>query len=164
MEQSFVLPSELTKAERYEAFLRQFEALVEGVDDEISVMANASAALHEAFGFFWVGFYRVNDEELVLGPFQGSVACYRIKYGRGVCGTAWAQGQTVVVPDVEQFPGHIACSSLSRSEIVVPVFSTGEKREVRCVLDIDSEHYATFDDTDRCYLERLAAILSRTLY
>lgn len=164
MEQSFALPSELTKAERYGEFLRQFEALVEGIDDEISVMANASAALREAFGFFWVGFYRVKGNELVLGPFQGSVACYRIKHGRGVCGTAWAQGQTVVVPDVEQFPGHIACSSLSRSEIVVPIFSAGENPEVRSVLDIDSEHYATFDDTDRCYLEELAAILSRTLY
>ena len=116
MEQSFALSSELTKAERYREFLRQFEVLVEGIDDEISVMANASAALREAFCFFWVGFYRVKGNELVLGPFQGSVACYRIKHGRGVCGTAWAQGQTVVVPDVEQFPGHIACSSLSRSE------------------------------------------------
>ncbi len=150
------------KAERYRLFLPQYELLISDEHDEVSVLANTAAALHEAFGFFWVGFYLVKDNELILGPFQGSVACYRIRKGRGVCGTAWAEERTQVVPDVEQFPGHIACSSLSRSEIVVPVFSANG--EVRGVLDIDSDTLNTFDETDRLYLEQLAALLTRTLY
>ena len=149
------------KRERYEHILEQFAPLIEGEKDEISVLANTSAALKEAFGFFWVGFYLVRHDELVLGPFQGSVACYRIRKGRGVCGTAWAEAQTQVVPDVDQFPGHIACSSLSRSEIVVPILSGGE---VKGVLDIDSDELATFDDTDRTYLERVVDLLVKTLY
>jgi GAF domain-containing protein len=116
-------------------------------------MANVVAAIHETMGFFWTGFYRVVGIELVLGPFQGPVACTRIAYGRGVCGTAWKQGQTIVVPDVEQFPGHIACSSLSRSEIVVPVLN--RIGSVVAVLDIDSKELSTFDDIDRQYLENI---------
>ena len=150
------------KAERYRFFLPQFELLIADEKDEVSVLANTSAALREAFGFFWVGFYLVKDNELILGPFQGSVACYRIRKGRGVCGTAWAEGCTQVVPDVELFPGHIACSSLSRSEIVVPLLASNG--EVRGVLDIDSDELNTFDETDRLYLEQVAVLLSRTLY
>lgn len=157
MEHQFILSGVSTKEERYREFLPQFESLVSDVDDEIAALANAAAALREVFGFFWVGFYRVKGDCLVLGPFQGSVACYRIKRGKGVCGTAWEQGQAIVVPDVDKFPGHIACSSLSRSEIVVPVFSTGKEPVVKCVLDIDSEQYATFDDIDKYYLEKIAA-------
>ena len=123
----------------------------------MAVMANVCAAIHETMGFFWTGFYRVVGHELLLGPFQGPVACMHIGYGRGVCGTAWKQQQTIVVPDVEQFPGHIACSSLSRSEIVVPVFS--KSGEVMAVLDIDSKELATFDDTDQHYLEQICALL-----
>ena len=115
----------------------------------------------EAFGFFWAGFYLVHDGELHLGPFQGSVACYRIKKGRGVCGTAWSEARTQVVPDVDQFPGHIACSSLSRSEIVVPIIVNGE---VKGVLDIDSDQLSTFDETDRVYLEKVVDLLIRELY
>ena len=141
------------KEERYQALLPQVEALLEGEADMIARMANMAAALHEAFHFWWTGFYRVVGDELVLGPFQGPIACTRIRRGRGVCGTAWERQETQVVPDVEQFPGHIACSSASRSEIVVPVFADGR---VVAVLDIDSEHLATFDDTDRRWLERMA--------
>ena len=146
-----------TKQERYEALLPQIESVVE--DDLIANMANVAAMLHETFGFWWTGFYRVRGEELVLGPFQGPMACTRIRKGRGVCGTAWAEAQTQVVPDVDKFPGHIACSSASKSEIVVPVFQEGK---VIAVLDIDSERLATFDDTDRRYLERLVETLVTT--
>ena len=127
----------------------------------MSVLANTCAALKEAFGFFWVGFYLVEGDELVLGPFQGSVACYRIKKGRGVCGTAWVERRTLIVPDVNQFPGHIACSSLSRSEIVVPMLVGNE---VKGVLDIDSDHLNTFDETDRKYLKEIVTILTQKLY
>ena len=119
-------------------------------------MANVAAMLHETFGFWWTGFYRVVGEELVLGPFQGPMACTRIRKGRGVCGTAWAKAETQVVPDVDKFPGHIACSSASRSEIVVPVFREGS---IIAVLDIDSTHLATFDETDRQYLEQIVEML-----
>ena len=145
-----------TKQERYEALLPQIEAVVEGEADLIANMANVAAMLHETFGFWWTGFYRVVGEELVLGPFQGPMACTRIKKGRGVCGTAWAKAETQVVPDVDKFPGHIACSSASRSEIVVPVFREGE---VVAVLDIDSDRLATFDQTDRRYLEQIVQSL-----
>lgn len=141
-----------TKQERYEALLPQIKAVVEDEPDLIANMANVAAMLHETFGFWWTGFYRVEGEELVLGPFQGPMACTRIKKGRGVCGTAWAEAQTQVVPDVDQFPGHIACSSASRSEIVVPIFKEGE---VIAVLDIDSAQLGTFDQTDRRYLEQV---------
>ena len=145
-----------TKQERYEALLPQIKAVVEDEPDLIANMANVAAMLHETFGFWWTGFYRVVDEELVLGPFQGPMACTRIKKGRGVCGTAWLKEETQVVPDVDKFPGHIACSSASRSEIVVPVFQEGK---VVAVLDIDSAQLATFDETDRQYLERIVQML-----
>ena len=143
----------MDKDEKYRLLTKQISALIEGETDSVAVMANVCAAIHEAMGFFWTGFYRVKDGELVLGPFQGPVACMHIGFGRGVCGMAWKQRETIVVPDVEQFPGHIACSSLSRSEIVVPVFS--KDGEVQAVLDIDSKDLATFDDTDRQYLEEI---------
>ncbi|MBO4916582.1 MAG: GAF domain-containing protein [Bacteroidales bacterium] len=138
------------KEAKYMEVLPQAASLLEGETDEVARMANLAALLHGAFGFWWTGFYRVMGDELVLGPFQGPVACMHIPYGRGVCGTAWQRGETVVVPDVEEFPGHIACSSESRSEIVVPVRRGGR---VCAVLDIDSRELATFDDTDRHYLE-----------
>ena len=144
------------KCERYEMLWRQVVAVVEHESDDIANMANVAAMIHATFNFWWTGFYRVVGEELVLGPFQGPLACSRIKFGRGVCGTAWQQQQTIIVPDVEQFPGHIACSSLSRSEIVVPVWRDGE---VVAVLDVDSEHLATFDEEDRVWLEKIACAL-----
>ena len=146
------------KTEQYRLLTEQIRALTEGETDSVAVMANVSAAIHETMGFWWTGFYRVKGGELVLGPFQGPVACMHIGYGKGVCGTAWKERQTIVVPDVEQFPGHIACSSLSRSEIVVPVFS--KAGEVIAVLDIDSKELATFDDTDRHYLEDICKLLT----
>ena len=157
----------MNKQERYEQFLSEVALLIQDEHDEISVLANVAAALKDAFGFFWVGFYLVKEKEdgepqLYLGPFQGPTACYRIRYGRGVCGTAWQQRQSVVVPDVEQFPGHIACSSLSRSEIVVPIFA--KEGRVVGVLDIDSTDLATFDDTDRENLERLCLLLTKNIY
>ena len=136
---------------------RQLAALLEGETDGVAKMANLAAVLHETFGFWWTGFYRVAGEELVLGPFQGPVACMHIPFGRGVCGTAWQRNETVVVPDVEAFPGHIACSSASRSEIVVPVH--GEGGAVTAVLDIDSDKLATFDDVDRTWLEKIVELL-----
>ena len=160
MEPTFLLSPNMTKAECYEAFIPQWKAFIDGETDVISILANTSAALKEAFGFFWIGFYIVKDGELHVGPFQGSAACYRIKKGKGVCGTAWKEATTQVVPDVELFPGHIACSSDSRSEIVVPIIVNGE---VYGVLDIDSDELATFDDTDRIYLEKMMSILAETL-
>lgn len=145
-----------SKEERYASLLPQIKSLVEGEKDLIANLANIAAALKEAFGFFWVGFYLVKDGELVLAPFQGPIACTRIKYGRGVCGTAWKEETTLVVPDVEAFPGHIACSSLSRSEIVVPFRKDGE---IAGVLDIDSKEPGTFDDTDKKFLEALCAFI-----
>jgi len=145
------------KNEKYRLLLAQVKSLVEDECDEISVMANVVAAIHQSMGFFWTGFYIVKGNELRLGPFQGSVACMHIPYGRGVCGTAWQRAQTIVVPDVEQFPGHIACSSLSRSEIVVPVFDT--QHCVKAVLDIDSTQHSTFDDVDAHWLETLVEVL-----
>ena len=144
------------KREKYRLLTEQIRALIEGESDSIAVMANVCAAIHETMGFFWTGFYRVQGNELVLGPFQGPVACMHIAFGRGVCGTAWKEQRTIVVPDVEQFPGHIACSSLSRSEIVVPVFS--KDGAVVAVLDIDSKELATFDDIDRQYLEAICKV------
>ena len=145
-----------SKEERYAALLPQIEAVLEGEADPIARMANVAAMLHGTFRFWWTGFYRVMDRELVLGPFQGPMACTRIKKGRGVCGTAWAEVRTQVVPDVEQFSGHIACSSVSRSEIVVPVIRNGE---VVGVLDIDSKNLSTFDEVDRKWLELLVSKL-----
>ena len=141
--------------------LPQVVAMIEGETNRVSVMANVAAALHEAFQWWWTGFYTVEGDRLELGPFQGPVACYRIKRGRGVCGTAWERDDTVIVPDVEQFPGHIACSSLSRSEIVVPVHDSAG--EVVAVLDIDSKELSSFDETDKIYLEKLVAAISKEL-
>lgn len=140
------------KVKKYDLLLRQAQSLAEDETDDIALMANLSAIIHEAFHFWWTGFYRVVGDELVLGPFQGPLACTRIARGRGVCGTAWQERRTLVVPDVHQFKGHIACSSASQSEIVVPVFRNGE---IIAVLDIDSEHLGTFDDTDQKWLERI---------
>lgn len=144
------------KEEIYEALIPQLRSLLQGETDAVANMANTAAALKQAFGFFWVGFYRVEEEELVLSPFQGPIACTRIRYGKGVCGTAWKEERTIVVPDVDQFPGHIACSSASRSEIVVPVFRDGR---VTAVLDIDSDTVSSFDETDARYLEQICALL-----
>ena len=154
----------MSKIERYKLLCEQIKALIEGENDAVALMANVAAAIHEAMGFWWTGFYRVMPQpgsdasELVLGPFQGPVACMHIAFGRGVCGTAWERRQSVVVPDVDLFPGHIACSSLSRSEIVVPVIAPSG--EVVAVLDIDSKELATFDDTDRQYLEAVCAMIA----
>ena len=147
----------MSKTEKYRLLERQVAALVEGETDAIAKMANVAAVVHETFGFWWTGFYRVAGEELILGPFQGPVACMHIPFGKGVCGTAWARNETVVVPDVEAFPGHIACSSASRSEIVVPVH--GPDGAVTAVLDIDSDKLATFDETDRVWLEKIVTLL-----
>lgn len=147
------------KEEKYRALLPQLKSLIEGEDDFIANLANISAALKETFHFFWVGFYRVQGEELVLGPFQGPVACTRIKKGRGVCGAAWAKAETLIVPDVDAFPGHIACSSLSRSEVVVPLIRKAGG-EVWGVLDIDSENLNSFDETDARFLEEICSWLS----
>ena len=150
------------KEEKYRILYPQIEALTEGEDDVIANMANISSMLHQTFGFWWTGFYRVlesgdtGNEELVLGPFQGPLACSRIGLGKGVCGTAWARRETVIVPDVDLFPGHIACSSASRSEIVVPVFQ-GER--IAAVLDIDSDMTDTFDNTDKIWLEKIAGLI-----
>lgn len=149
----------MDKEEKYRLLFEQIKSLTEGETDLVAVTANVCAAIHETMGFFWTGFYRVVGEELLLGPFQGPVACMHIPFGRGVCGTAWQRRETIVVPDVEQFPGHIACSSLSRSEIVVPMFS--KEGEVVAVLDIDSRELATFDDTDRQWLERICEQTAR---
>ena len=155
----------MKKEERYEELCKQIKSLTEGVDNRVGALANTTAAMKAMFPeeFFWVGFYWVSSsgEALQLGPFQGTVACYTIPYGKGVCGTAWKEQKTLVVPDVEQFPGHIACSSLSRSEIVVPIF--GAAGDVVGVIDIDSTELSTFDSTDRYYLEKIAKILAKEL-
>lgn len=145
------------KISKYEDLLPQIESLVSGVKYGISSLANVAAMIHRNLNFFWTGFYVVEGDTLLLGPFQGDTACIKIPKGKGVCGTAWAWGKTIVVEDVEKFPGHIACSSLSKSEIVVPVFSKTEK--ITAVLDIDSDKLATFDETDKLYLEKVVAYL-----
>ena len=154
----------MEKEKQYQELLERVKAYIEGETCEMSVLANAAALLHEAMSprYFWTGFYVVNGEELLLGPFQGPAACYRIRLGRGVCGTAWKEKRTLVVPDVEQFPGHIACSSLSRSEIVVPLCD--RQSTVRAVLDIDSRELAAFDETDAMWLEQIAKAIADTLY
>lgn len=145
------------KAEQYQSLIPQIKALVEGEPDLIANLANVVAALKEQFGWLWVGFYIVKKDELVLAPFQGPVACTRIRKGKGVCGTSWAKSQTVIVADVEKFPGHITCSSLSKSEIVVPVI---RKNNVVAVLDADSDEYNKFDITDQHYLEQIVDFIS----
>jgi GAF domain-containing protein len=152
----------MDKQQKYEELLPRITALIQGEHDETAVMANVAAALADEFNWWWTGFYRVLGNELILGPFQGPVACYHIGMGRGVCGTAWQQERTIVVDDVEQFPGHIACSSASRSEIVVPVKDDSGK--VRAVLDIDSRELAAFDAIDREWLERVVDIVAANIY
>jgi L-methionine (R)-S-oxide reductase len=150
-----------TKRERYKTLIPQIEALVQGESDFVANCANIAAALRQSFGFFWVGFYFVkNNDELVLGPFQGDIACTRIQLGKGVCGTSWEKKETIIVDDVDQFPGHIACSSLSKSEIVVPILRNDI---VLGVLDVDSDQLADFDETDKIYLERLALLISNLI-
>jgi GAF domain-containing protein len=149
----------MTKEEKYKELVEDIRALIDGEKDMIAVMSNIAADIHQTMGYWWTGFYRVIGDELVLGPFQGPIACMHIAFGRGVCGTAWKRAETVIVPDVEQFPGHIACSSQSRSEIVVPVFSHEDNKKVIAVLDIDSEHLATFDETDRKFLEEICGLI-----
>ena len=146
----------MTKTEKYQELYKQLQSLLSGEDDQIANMANMAALVHETFGFWWTGFYIVKGAELVLGPFQGPIACTRIPYGKGVCGTSWKRQETIVVPDVEEFPGHIACSGLSRSEIVVPIFSNNE---VYAVLDIDSKELARFDNIDKEWLEKIVELL-----
>ncbi|MBO4665463.1 MAG: GAF domain-containing protein [Paludibacteraceae bacterium] len=147
----------MTKEETYQHLLPQLEAIISGETDRIANMANMAAVLHETFRFWWTGFYRVEGNELVLGPFQGPMACTRIPFGRGVCGTAWAQNQTIIVPNVHDFTGHIACSSASKSEIVVPIRS---HNGIIAVLDIDSADYNTFDSIDQLYLEQIVTKLT----
>lgn len=147
----------MTKETQYSELLEEIRSVIQDEKDTVACMANVAALIHERFGFWWTGFYRVIDNELVLGPFQGPVACTRIRKGRGVCGTSWNEGRTIVVPNVHEFPGHIACSSLSNSEIVVPVFD--ESRNITGVLDIDSREFSTFDETDAEWLENICALI-----
>jgi GAF domain-containing protein len=146
----------MSKTSKYQEIYKQIESVVGGETDQIANMANTAALLHEAFGFWWTGFYIVKGGQLVLGPFQGPVACTRIGFGNGVCGTSWSRRETIVVPNVHEFPGHIACSSLSQSEIVVPMF---RDNEVYAVLDIDSKELSTFDETDKDWLEKIVRLL-----
>ena len=157
MSENLIVNSNASKEEKYADLLPQIEAVIDGEPDIIANMANVASMIQETFQFWWTGFYRVIDNQLVLGPFQGPMACTRIKFGKGVCGTAWKEAQTIIVKDVDQFPGHIACSSASRSEIVVPLKVNGE---VVGVLDIDSEKLSNFDSTDQKWLEKVAGLLS----
>ena len=156
MAEEIIVPKGISKTEKYDALLTQLQSLVESEPDVIANMANISAALKEVFGFFWVGFYIVKDDQLVLGPFQGPIACTRIRYGKGVCGTAWKEQKPIIVPNVDEFPGHIACSSLSKSEIVIPVF---RQEKVVAVLDVDSEFLDHFDGTDEKYLSEIVKLV-----
>lgn len=161
MAESVRIPMEITgKKEKYEILLPQLTALVEGETDLIANLANIMAALKYSMNFFWIGIYFVKNNELVLGPFQGPVACIRIPFGKGVCGTSWEKAETIVVPDVDEFPGHIACSSESKSEIVIPVFKNGN---VIAVLDADSNVLSDFDDTDAFYLEKVSTLIGTLL-
>lgn len=150
----------MEKIEKYKLLYEQVKALIQTEKDEIANMSNIAAIIHETFKFWWTGFYRVINNELVLGPFQGPVACTRIAYGKGVCGTAWKEGKTIVVKDVHKFPGHIACSSASKSEIVVPIF---KDNQVVAVLDIDSEKFATFDNIDKEWLEKIIDLVQPSI-
>lgn len=161
MAESLNIPTNITKAEQYESLLPQLQALVNGEVNLIANLANLSAGLFHAFDVLWVGFYLVEGDELVLGPFQGPIACTRIRKGKGVCGVCWERNETVIVPDVEEFNGHIVCSPDSRSEIVLPVRDA--HGNVRMVLDIDSDKLANFDEVDQAYLERLIAIIEKML-
>ncbi|MGN6181504.1 MAG: GAF domain-containing protein [Mucilaginibacter sp.] len=156
MAEDLTIINSTDKVSQYQSIIPQIEALITGEDDLVANLANICAALKEQFNWFWVGFYLVKNNELVLGPFQGPVACTRIARGKGVCGAAWQQAETLIVPDVDAFPGHIACSSLSKSEIVIPFFKNGE---VVGVLDVDSEHLDQFNETDKQYLEQLISLI-----
>ncbi len=149
--------SDGSKEDKYRLLYKQIAALLDGESDTIANMANVAAMIHATFHFLWTGFYRVADKQLILGPFQGPLACSRIAYGRGVCGTAWKERHTLLVPDVDKFPGHIACSSLSRSEIVVPIFDS--RNEIFAILDIDSRHLSTFDNCDKEWLEKIVSLI-----
>lgn len=161
MAEELIISQSLSKKEKYEQLLPQLEALVTGENNAIANVSNIMAALKQAFNFWWVGVYFVDDETLVLGPFQGSVACTRIAMGKGVCGTSWKEEKTIIVEDVNQFPGHIACSLASQSEIVVPVFD--KQNKVIAVIDVDSEHLNHFDETDKIYLEKISLLLQNIL-
>lgn len=156
----FLIPKDKSKEEKYRNIVSQIDSLVEDEGDIISILSNISAAIHQTFRWLWVGFYIVKGDELILGPFQGPVACFRIKKGEGVCGKTWLHRKTIIVPDVEKFPGHIACSSQSKSEIVLPIF---KNKKTYGVLDIDSEELNTFDSIDQQYLEILVGIIERKL-
>jgi len=156
MAEELLISNDLTKSEKYESLIPQIEALVTGEPDLTANLANIAAALKYGMGFFWVGFYLVKEDELVLGPFQGPIACTRIRKGKGVCGTSWANAETVIVPNVDEFPGHIACSSDSKSEIVLPAMKNGE---VILILDVDSDQLNDFDETDKVHLEKLMRIV-----
>ena len=156
MAEEIIIPDGVSKTEKYEVLIPQLKSLVESEPDVIANMANISAALKEVFNFFWVGFYIVRGEQLVLGPFQGPIACTRIRYGKGVCGTAWKEQKPIIVPNVNEFSGHIACSSLSKSEIVIPIF---RQEEVVAVLDVDSESLNYFDKTDEKYLSEIVELV-----
>lgn len=158
--EEITIPDNLTKQERYQSLLPQIKALMEGESDLIANLANITGALREAMNFLWIGFYFVKENELVLGPFQGTVACTRIGFGKGVCGACWQKKEAIIVPDVDQFPGHIACSSRSRSEIVLPVM---KNNEVVLVLDADSEHLNNFDSTDKKYLGDVVGMIEKLL-
>ncbi len=157
MAEELIFDKNASKTDLYESLYPQIQALLLGEKDLIANMANTAAALKEAFNFLWVGFYIVKNDELVLGPFQGPIACTRISIGKGVCGTSWKESKTIIVPDVEQFPGHIACSSASRSEIVIPIYKVDE---VIAVLDVDSEYLNQFDEIDEKYLTKITKLLS----
>ena len=158
MAEELFINQQVSKEKKYQELLPQLEALVSGENDLIANLANLMAALKQTFNFWWIGIYFVKNDELVLGPFQGPIACTRIKKGKGVCGTAWQQAKTIIVDDVDQFPGHIACSSLSKSEIVVPVFN--KNKEVIMIIDVDSEKLANFDQTDEVYLNKIANLIT----
>lgn len=158
MAEELFINQQVSKEKKYQELLPQLEALVSGENDFIANLANVMAALKQAFNFWWVGVYLIKNDELVLGPFQGPIACTRIKKGKGVCGATWQQAKTIIVDDVDQFPGHIACSSLSKSEIVVPVFN--KNKEVIMIIDVDSEKLADFDHTDEVYLNKIAQLIS----
>lgn len=157
MSESLTIDPQLSKADKYITLLPQLQALLAGEPDLIANLANLSAALHQTFGWFWVGFYLVKGDELVLGPFQGPIACTRISYGKGVCGTAWANQKSMLVPDVAKFPGHIACNNRSVAEIVVPVFNSQDV--VTAVLDVDSDKFEVLDETDISYLEKICSLI-----
>jgi L-methionine (R)-S-oxide reductase len=160
MAENLIIAPSTEKAERYKTLVPQLEALSSGEPDLIANLANISAALRQTMNFFWVGFYIVKNNELVLGPFQGPIACTRIAFGKGVCGACWKERKTIIVPDVEEFPGHIACSSDSKSEIVLPAFKNGE---VALVLDVDSNRLNDFDETDQLYLSQVMQLIEKMI-